>query len=466
MRDHQRRLRPRSPWDAALALALLSVFWTAAVAAQTAGSEALSFDDARTRLAEKSDARAGADANVAAKQDLAAATKHLRLPQVTLSVTEEYFRKTLEIPFGSLAPVAAEFGLETPLRFRVEKWSFRPGAIATLPLYTGGQISAAQTAAEAAIREAGAERDLTSDEDLIQLVRAYFGQQLAVRTLAVRRDVRDGLQQHLGNATALEREGFASKADRLQATVARDRAERQYRKASSDLDTAQARLANLLHSDHAVTTTTDLFVHTAPIAPVEEFQRAARSEHPQLERLRAITDQAKEGVRVQQAALKPQLLAFGGYDLYRKDATLEPDWVFGFNLKYTLFSRDGRLEKVSAARHQLEQAEAGLRSAERQLEIGVTSSYNDLEDARVQYVLLESAIAHAEESLRLQELSFREGLATSLDVIDARVALGQSRIDREGAAYEYDLRLALLLAASGQIDRYPEYVRRADRRLQ
>lgn len=455
-----------APGNTRSRLVLLTLLRSVGVAAQPAGSDGLSFDDARARLAEKSDALAGADANVAAKRDLAAATKHLRRPEVTISVMEQYYRKTLEIPFGSLAPVAADFGLTDPLRFRVEKWAFRPGAVATLPLYTGGQISAAETAAEAAVREAGAERDLISDSDLIQLVRAYFGQQLAVRTLAVRRDIRDGLQQHLDNATALEREGFASKPDRLQATVARDRAEREYRKASTDLDTAQARLANLLHSDHAVITTTDLFVHTAPIASLEEFQRVARSHHPQLERLRAITDESKEGVRVQQAALKPQVLAFGAYDLYRRDATLEPDWVFGFSLKYTLLSRDGRRERVSAARHQVARAEAGLRGAERQLEIGVTSSYNDLEDARVQYGLLESAISHAEESLRLQELSFREGLATSLDVIDARVALSQSRIARETAAYEYDLRLALLLAASGQIDRYPEYVRRADRRLE
>jgi len=65
--------------------------------------------------------------------------------------------------------------------------------------------------------------------------------------------------------------------------------------------------------------------------------------------------------------------------------------------------------------------------------------------------------------VRLQDLSFREGQATSLDVIDARLGLSRAQIDRSQSAYQFDLALAQLLELSGQAERYAEYLHRADR---
>ena len=96
----------------------------------------------------------------------------------------------------------------------------------------------------------------------------------------------------------------------------------------------------------------------------------------------------------------------------------------------------------------------------------MTRAFNNLETARRVYLLLESSIADAEENLRLQELSFREGQSTSLDVIDARLALGQAQIERASAAFQFARTLAQLLEASGQTDKFTEYVRRADKVLE
>ena len=172
------------------------------------------------------------------------------------------------------------------------------------------------------------------------------------------------------------------------------------------------------------------------------------------------------GVRVQEAKLKPQIYAFGQYDLRRRDALLtEPDWVFGVGLRYTFLSSSGRGHQIAAAREQRLQAEAGLREARNRIEIGVTQAYNAVDTARRQYLLLESSISRAEENLRLQDLAFREGQATSLDLIDARLSLGGARIERAQAAYQYDYALAQLLEASGQADRYEDYLRTAEKVL-
>lgn len=425
---------------------------------------ALDFAQARQRLLQVSDALAAADANVRGKGELSQATRSLRLPDLSVEVRRMELQKTLTLPLGSLAPVAEDYGIESPLKFVDRKWYTRPVLTATMPLYSGGQIPAAQQAAAAAERQAAAERDGQAQSLATQLVQAYFGQQLAEYALAVRRDVRDGMQRHLDDAGKLEREGFATRAQRLQATVARDKAEREYRKALDDLDSARAALAVLLHQDRPARPTSRLFVSSAPAAPRPAFLAAALERHPQIQRLRAMTDQAEQGVRVQQARFKPVVYAFGQYDMNRDNALItDPDWAFGIGLKYTFLSSADRSRQISAAREQQAQAEAGLREAGNQIEIGVTQSWNALETARTQFLLLDSSIEQARENLRLQELGFREGQSTSLDVIDARLALGGAQVERAQAAYQYDLALARLLEISGQADRFDDYLRKADR---
>lgn len=425
---------------------------------------ALSFDEARARLDTVSDALSAANAAAANRRDLARATRHLRWPELSIEARELRYQKTLDLPVGTLGPVADAFHLPPELTFVRKQWRLRPMLTAAVPVFTGGRIGAAQQASAAAARQADAERDAASSSLTVQLVQAYFGQQLAERALAVRRDVRDGLRQHLAHAEALERQGFATRAQRLQAVVARDQAEREYVRAASDLATARSALASLLHGDASLAAATPLFVISQPLEGVEAFRRDALARHPQLARLRAAGDQARAGVRGQRAQLLPELYAFGQYDLYRDNALLtEADWTFGAGLRFPLITGSGRLDRLSAAREQEAQADASLREAARQIELGVTRAYNDLDAARGNFLLLESAIAQAEENVRLQELSFREGEATSLDVIDARLALGKARIDRAQAAYEFDLTLAQLLELAGQTNRYGEYIRRADR---
>ena len=449
---------------AALALALLACLPLAAPAQDsTAAVPALDWEQARQRLEQVSDALAASDAAVRNKQDLQEATRLLRLPEITGEVRRLQFQKTLTLPLGSLAPVAEAFGIDSPLSFTERDWRTRPVVTAVLPLYTGGVIPAAQRAASAAHEQASAEREAQRQSLTVQLAQAYFGQRLAEQAVDVRRDVRDGLNRHLSDAEKLEREGFATRAQRLQATVARDKAEREYQKTVNDLATLKAALSTLLRSGGEVQPVSPLFVQRVPLQPVASFERTALARQPQIARLRAMVAQAEQGVRVQQAKLKPQIFAFGQYDFRRRDEMLtDPDWAFGIGLKYTFLSPNSRPAQISAARAQQDQAEAGLREAENQVALGVRKAWNELETARQQYVLLDSSIAQAQENLRLQELAFREGQATSLDVIDARLGLGGARVERAQAAYQYDIALAQLLEISGQMDRFEEFRRRAD----
>jgi outer membrane protein TolC len=441
--------------------AVAATFAAAGGNAQSLPALPISFEAATVRLSEVSDGLAASTAQVRAKQAQAGAVATLRRPEVSIDVRQLDYRKSLSLSTGTIGPV---LGLPENLDLAVGGWAFRPVVSAVMPLYSGGQIGATQNAARAGVREAEAGVADTSQSLTLQLVQAYFGQQLAAAVLEVRTDARAGLEQHFQNSRKLEQQGFASRAQVLQAQVARDDAERDYRKAGNDLATATAYLANLLHSDEAVLPTTPLFILSSRMEQLADFVASAEARHPQVRRLGALGDQAREGVRIQQAKQRPQVYLFGQYDLNRREALFtEPDYIYGIGLKYTFLSSADRSQQVEAARASQAAAEAGLRQAKVDLATATTRAYNDLDTARSQYLLLESSLVASAENLRLQQLSFREGLATSLDIIDAQLRFSGARAQRLQAAYQFDVTLAQLLAASGQADRFASYIARADK---
>ena len=76
-------------------------------------------------------------------------------------------------------------------------------------------------------------------------------------------------------------------------------------------------------------------------------------------------------------------------------------------------------------------------------------------------VTTETTVALAEESLRSERKAYEAAVGTSLDVIDAQLSLSRAEVDRLTALLELNLAVAQLLEASGQSDRFAEYLDRA-----
>ena len=431
----------------------LAFFCLVPVAAQALN---LSFDEAQERLLSVSDALASSRSQLEQKHNLEVASHANMYPDISLDAKLMRFSKASTLEPNPLLgnPVAVELN-ETD-------WRTRPIVTAIQPLWTGGKILAAKQAAKAAQDEAAAELQQTQQSELVQLAQAYFGQQFAEQVLRVRHDVRNGLSEHYQRATRLEQEGFATKAQKLQAQVALDNAEREYRKAQNDLLGAQAALSGLLRSD-VVRPTTALFMLKTPIPNVDTFLQAALAEHPGLMQIRAIARQVEQKVKAEQAAYLPHFYLFGQYDFNQKDALLtDSDWAFGVGMSYSLFSNQNRSRQVGAAKSQQRQVQYQLQDTSVKLAIAVQRAWYALDSAQQQFALLQSALASADENLRLQSLSFQAGQATSLDVIDARLQQGKVRIERAQAAWQFDLALMQLLDVSGQTQQFTNYLTQAE----
>ncbi|MFN3820278.1 TolC family protein [Blastomonas sp.] len=420
---------------------------------------ALTYSQAQARFLDQSDAIDAADAAVDSAEARQQATRTLRRPDVDIEAQALEFQKTLILPLGSLEPVANSFGIADPLRFRIRRFVSRPIITATMPIYSGGQIGAAQEGAASQVQIERANRDEAAQQGLAQLARAYFGQQLASQALAIRQDVVGGMRDHVVAARALEREQQIAPVQRLQAEAKHEEALREAEKAAADLAAANLQLAGLLRAQGPLAPVTPLGVAEAHLPPVDDFIAAALDLHPSIKRLEATVKKASAGVEAEKAQLRPTVYALAQYNLDREDSLVtDPDFIFGVGVKYKLASGMGRRSAVSAARSTQAQAEAGVREAQVQVETGVRITHAQAQSAKDRYALYTRTIAAADESLRVSQLSFRELQGTSRDVTDAQLTAGRVRVEQARAAYEYLEALVALLEVSGQIESLPDFL--------
>jgi len=450
----------------------------AGVLARRTSETALTFGQARQRLRQQSDAIQAADYQLDSERDRRQSLDRLHLPTLSVSAGVLAYGSERELNIEPLqqaiGQVIAGADQLIPSTVDLDFNAVNPTAALTSSwlLYTGGRTSAARRFADAGIALAEAEREGTLEQQDKTLATLYFGRLLAERVLAIREDVLEGVERHLHQATRFEDKGVLSKVERLHAQVAYDEARRNLEQARADFGIADGALRRLLRSEKPIKPQTLLFVLTQPLAPLTEYLNAGLAGHSQLALVRAKRRQAEEGKVVEQARWKPSVVAYGAYNLAQVDADfsdplplLEPDWVVGVNVTYPLFDRQNRRRLVSAAERQIQRVSALERELETGLATLIEKSYRSAERARQQFVLLESNIELAQETLRLRERLFEEGLGTSLDVVDARLAAARAETERAVAAYAYVLSLVDLLEASGQLERFNEYVGRADVRL-
>lgn len=438
----------------------------------------LSYAQARQLLRQQSDAIQAANYQVNSERDRRQSLDRLDLPTLSItagvqaySLERELNIEPLQQAAGQLIPGASQF---IPSAVDLDFNAVNPVAAITSSwqLYTGGRIKAARSFADAGIEQAQAEREGTLEQQEKLLATVYFGHQLARSVLNIREEVLEGVARHLHLAKRFESEGVLSKVERLHAQVAFDEARRNLEQARADFGIADVTLRRLLRSDQLIKPVTQLFVLNRPLAPLADFLRAGFAGHSQLALVRAKRRQAVQGRVIEEARFKPTVVAYGSYNLIQENAEfsnplplLEPDWVVGISIRYPLFDSYNRRRLIGAAQGQVQRVSALQRELETAIATVIEKSYRSVNRAHQQFMLLESNIELAQETLTLRERLFEEGLGTSLDVVDARLTAAKAETERAVAAYAFIISLVDLLEASGQLENFNDYVNRADIRL-
>ena len=97
------------------------------------------------------------------------------------------------------------------------------------------------------------------------------------------------------------------------------------------------------------------------------------------------------------------------------------------------------------------QAQRELSFAQRKLQAGIRSAYNEADAARSELELLKSSADLAADSLRLTTLRYQGGESTVLEVVDAQNTLTQARNAYADGVVRYRTALAALQTLTGTL---------------
>lgn len=421
----------------------------------------LTYGEALRRVQGGHEALQAADKETRQREEERQATRSLYWPKVDASARFTRIDRPIEIDLDPIRRVILTLHPQVPASRvppfveNVQDEAFWLADLkVTWPIYTGGKVAAANRAAEAQVEDAAQQRRLTEQTLFTELARRYFGLRLALSAHDVRTQVLAGLDQHLHHARRLEEEGVISRAERLHAEVARSEADRQLRRAAHDVEIARAAVANILSEQQVGDPASPLFL-LPKVDPLETFQDQAQQKHPAFGRLSAQRTMAEQALKAQQGRWRPDVYLFGTRQLHTADLTLlDPKWAAAVGASFTLFDGFDRSHRTAAARLQQARVLDLEQRARRDIATLTEKRYRELEKARDQFEALRPAQELAEENLRVRTRAFEEGLATSLDVVDARLSASRVELERLAAAYDFDVALAELLEASGQADRF------------
>ena len=441
---------------------LLTLGMTSLLRAQTP----LSFRDALAVVRQHNQQLRAADAQVDRSRAARAAERGLYFPSVSASGLYAHMNDRLFVDLNGLRPLLSSLNPAVPIpplqATVLRNDPYKASLTARWTVFAGGGILAANRAAQAGVVAAEQERRGTEQGVTTELVDRYFKRRLAADVLEVRRQALETFTRHLDDARRLKAAGQIARTDELRAEVAHAEANRELKKAGRDVDLASVALRSTMGNEVDAMPTTPLALITG-LEPRTTFSAAGDSGNAMIGRLAALREQARQGVRSARAELFPSISVFGTHELFegRLNSTTDPKWIVGVGARWELFDGFGRVNRLRSARHLEEAAGFEHQRAKDDVATLVQQRYDEYESALEQYQSLETTMALAQESLRSERKAYEAAVGTSLDVIDAELSLSRAQVDRLNALYDLDLALARLLEASGQSDRFLEYLDRA-----
>ncbi|WP_345854400.1 TolC family protein [Shewanella algae] len=446
------------------------------LAAQPSLAADYSFASAWQQLLEVSDKLAAEGQEVSRAEAQQEAGRDLNLPSLNINGSYTRLEKPIELDLRDLNPLASMDPATLPPAIGgiigslpgsmfvtpfTEQDVFRASLQAMWPIYTGGQISAAQGIQAAQVAEKKQQLELARRELFTTLVDRYYAVTVTQALVQTQAQLVASLEKHYSHAEKLEQQGQIARVERLNAQVALDQAKVDLGSAKRRHEMALIALSRLLHQTDIATKSPLFMVPSSPSLP--QLTELTLKQHPALRLLEAKETQAQGLVDMEKGKYFPTVFLYGNYTLYEDDSLfskVEPDWMVGVGVKVPLLSRDGRSGKVQAAKSALLQARYTKAQTRQDLSLLVDQSYRQLLQAEEEVNALNSSLALAEENLKLRELAFNQGLSTSIDRVDAELKLSAVRTKQLAAQYRYVQAYARLMAVSGQLD---EFIGRSDK---
>ena len=325
----------------------------------------------------------------------------------------------------------------------------------SVPIYTGGRLASGYK--QAKYNHLSTEESLRQSEymTVFNTKRAFFGVLLAQEFVKVSEEAVIVAEKHVHNVKTLFEVGMASKFDLLRSEVQLANLKPQQIRAKNSLKVAELSLKTLLGLDLSQLLDIQGELTYEPFDPnLEEALTSALIKRPEIQQLKYQKMMAGELLKMSKASKFPTVAIQGAYNVWADTLTFkEEDWqsYYSVNLAMSVpifsgFLADAQIAKSKSLIKELEFSKKGL---EDMILFEVRQAVLKLSEAKESLMSQEKNVEQAMESLRIAELNYSEGLATTLDVSSVQAALTQAKTNYSQALYDYVMSRAELDKAIG-----------------
>ncbi|MFH2067937.1 MAG: TolC family protein [Candidatus Omnitrophota bacterium] len=325
----------------------------------------------------------------------------------------------------------------------------------TQPIFTGGRLLGQYQSARLAIELARAYYARADLDLILNVNNAYFNVLRLEKAINVSRELVDNRQRHSSEVEKRVKAGVLPRVEQLKAEVELAHSEDGLISAENGLKAARSSLNRLLERPlDAETVLLDIVPELRPEDGIlDRYYVEAQQNRPELRAVEIQVGQAEKGRDIARSGYFPQLFLQLAHEEFQDDA-FDSDWSRNDRVMLTV-SYDiwnwGRIKnRVRNSESQLSQARLGLSDLERVISLEVKNAYLAVRSALTRIETAQKAVSQAEEVLRMQSIRFKEGMATSTEVLDADFALARARTDYYNASYDYLSAEAVLKRAIGK----------------
>jgi outer membrane protein len=322
-------------------------------------------------------------------------------------------------------------------------------------LYDAGRRDAMLSAAEFGRTAAGFELAAAQNALVFQVAEAYYRLFQARELVGVRREAVGQIEKHLDLVQIRARAGTAVRSDVLTVEVRLAEARENLISAGNREELTWLILQNIC----GASLPRQNLPRQIPAGPwgahvdqVEAAVNEARSHRPEIGVICSQMQAAEQNVRAAEAGKYPSVNSVADYDVYTGDFHRGNDSFFvGVVANLTLFDGARTKNDIRKAEEKLTELHANHRRLMLDIELSVRRAYLQLDDARRRLQVSAQAIAQAEESLREIEVRYRSQTATITQLIDAQVALSNTRVRHADAQAAIEIARASLEQATGRL---------------
>jgi outer membrane protein TolC len=358
--------------------------------------------------------------------------------------------KSMELEFPSFVPG------EPPQRVEIDfTRDFQFSMSLTLPLYTGGRLTSGFKQAKYNLESSREAVRQSKQLTVFNTKRAFYGHLLAKEFVTVAEEAVRVAEENLENVKNMYEVGMATKMDLLRSEVRLTNMQPQVIAAKNNLRISELNLKIILGMDLSQPVEIQGSLSYEPWEPdLEECIKTALVQRPEMRQFDFQRKMAGEALKFNQAGYLPTLAVSGSYSFWADKLNFKGDtWssFYAVNLVLTIPIFNGFKESAQIARSKamIREIELNKKALLDAVELEVRQAVLRLGEAKETLVSQEKNTEQAKESLRISQLNFSEGMATTLDVISAEAAYSQAQVNYSQALYSYAVAVAELDRAMG-----------------